>query len=147
MNNYFIRASFLYLFLLVFISGSWAQADLFYYLPEDITYNENIPTPKSIIGHEIGEWHITHDKLMYYLYNLGEASERVKVEKIGQTYEYRPLLNVIITSEENHKKLDQIRREHLKLSDPEVSDKLEIQNMPVVIRLGYSIHGNEPSGA
>ena len=147
MNNYLIRTSFLYLFLLVFISGAWAQADLFYYLPEDITYNENIPTPKSIIGHEIGEWHITHDKLMYYLYNLGEASERVKVEKIGQTYEYRPLLNVIITSEENHKKLDQIRREHLKLSDPEVSDKLEIQNMPVVIRLGYSIHGNEPSGA
>ncbi len=33
--------------------------DLNYYLPQGITYNENIPTPKEIIGHEVGEWHIT----------------------------------------------------------------------------------------
>ncbi len=147
MKNYFIRVTFLCLISSIFLSRAVAQADLFYYLPEGVVYDESIPTPKSIVGHEIGEWHLTHDKLTYYFYNLAEASERVKVEKMGHTYESRPLLNVIITSEENHKKLDQIRDEHLKLSDPEVSTNLEVQNMPVVIRLGYSVHGNESSGA
>lgn len=147
MHTYRIKAQFLFLILVSFSSRTWAQADLFYYLPEGVSYNENIPTPKSVLGHEVGEWHISHDKLVFYFHNLGEASERVKVDKIGQTYENRSLLNVIITSEENHKKLDQIRSEHLKLSDPDESNLLKIQNMPVVIRLGYSVHGNEQSGS
>jgi len=133
-------------FLLI-TSWSMAQADLFYYLPEGMLYDEQIPTPKSVLGHEIGEWHTTHDKLVYYFYKLSEVSPRVKVEKYGQTYEYRPLLNVIITSEKNHNILEQLRQEHLKLSDPEQSHTANTQNMPVVIRLGYSIHGNEASGA
>ena len=35
------------------------SGDLSYYLPNNVTYNQNIPTPKSIIGHEVGEWHVT----------------------------------------------------------------------------------------
>jgi len=142
-------ALFLFHFCLFagFITTVFGQVELKDYLPEGVTYNENVPTPKSVIGHEIGEWHITHDKLVYYFYNLAEASSKVRVEKIGQTYEYRPLLNVIITSEANHKKLEQIRLEHLKLSDPTQSSNLEIEKMPVIIRLGYSVHGNEASGA
>ena len=128
-------------------SWSWAQTDLFYYLPDDVSYNQNIPTPKSILGFEFGEWHASHDKLVYFYYHLAEFSSRVKVEKYGQTFEYRPLLNVIITSEKNHKILEQIRQAHLKLSNPGLSDAVDIQDMPVVIRLGYSIHGNEASGA
>lgn len=147
MHSYLFKAQFLFLILVIFISRTWAQADLFYYMPEGVSYNKNIPTPKSFLGHEVGEWHISHDKLTYYLYELAEASEKVILEKIGQTYENRPLLNVIITSEENHKKLDQIRNEHLKLADPNASNLLNIQNMPVVIRLGYSVHGNEQSGS
>ncbi len=129
------------------LSMSWAQVDLFYYLPKEVSYNSEIPTPKSILGHEVGEWHVSHDKLVYFFYNLAGYSSRVKVEKYGQTYEYRPLLNVIITSEENHKKLEQIRQTHLMLSDPINSEKVDIHNLPVIIRLGYSIHGNEASGA
>ena len=141
------RVPFVLLFVVVFSLKIWAQEDLLYYLPEGVAYNQNIPTPKSIIGHEVGDWHISHDKLVYYFHNLADISSRVKVERYGQTYEYRPLLNVIITSAENHKKLDQIRAEHLKLSDPKQSDNLVVQDMPVVIRLGYSVHGNEASGA
>lgn len=126
--------------------NSFAQADLNYYLPHNTNYNELIPTPKSVVGHEVGEWHITHDKLVYYFYELASRSSRVKVEKIGQTYEFRPLLNVIITSDENHAKLEEIRLQHLKLADPN-SGNINTSDMPVVIRLGYSVHGNEASGA
>lgn len=147
MNTLFSKTSLLLFILVIFVSRIWAQSDSFHYLPEDISYNKNIPTPKSIIGHEVGEWHISHDKLNYYYYHLEQVSERVKVARIGQSYESRSLLNVVITSEKNHEILEQIRQEHLKLSDPNVSDKLEILNMPVIIRLGYSVHGNEQSGA
>ncbi len=84
--------------------------------------------PKSS-GHEIGEWHVTHDKLVFYFLKLAEVSPRVSVEQMGKTYEGRSLLNVIITSEENHKKLEELRLEHLKLCDPAQSDNLNISNL------------------
>jgi hypothetical protein len=124
-----------------------AQADLSYYLPTDIDYNNAVPTPASFLGHEVGEWHITHDKLVYYFYELAGKSDRVIVEKIGETYEHRPLLNVIITSEKNHKRLEEMRIQHVNLTNPAISRDLNVESMPVVVRLGYSIHGNEASGA
>lgn len=147
MHSFFIRVPILFLISVAFISNIWAQADLFYYMPEGVSYDKNIPTPKSFLGHEVGEWHVSHDKLTYYFYELARSSERVTVEKIGDTYENRPLLNVIITSEKNQKKLDMIRTEHLKISNPDESSQLDIPNMPVIVRLGYSVHGNEQSGA
>lgn len=124
-----------------------AQVDLSYYLPEGTEYNPSVPTPKSVIHHEVGDWHVTHDKLVFYYYQLAAASDRVHVEKFAYTYEHRPLLNVIITSPENHSKLEQLRTEHLNIIDPNQSGKLDLSDMPVVIRLGYSVHGNEASGA
>ncbi|MBT7705168.1 MAG: hypothetical protein HN746_06750, partial [Polaribacter sp.] len=56
----------LFLFCISFTISS-QEVDLSYYLPKEATYNQNIPTPKSIIGHEVGEWHITHDKLVEYM--------------------------------------------------------------------------------
>lgn len=137
------------LVFLMLISGrvSVAQADLWYYLPTGTVYNQEIPTPASVIGHEVGEWHITHDKLVQYFYELGKVSSRVRVEKTGLTYERRPLIQAIITSESNHEKIEEIRQDHLKLSDPSAAANLDIKKMPVVIRLGYSVHGNEASAS
>lgn len=138
----------LVLFGFIFITHlSHAQSDLNYYLPEGVHLNEAIPTPESVIGHEIGEWHVTHDKLVYYFYELARNSNRIKIEKIGQTYEFRPILNVIVTSPENQENIDAIRSQHLKLSELENSGSVNINEMPVVVRLGYSVHGNEASGA
>ncbi len=123
-----------------------AQTDLFYYLPENTSLNENIPTPASVIGFEIGQTHISHDQLVYFLYQLDKSSTRVKVEKYGKTYENRPLLNIIISSEKNMNRLDEIKRQHLKLSDPALSKNIDITDMPLVVRLGYTVHGNEASG-
>ncbi len=133
------------IFLVLVNFQLFAQADLNYYLPYEADLDESIPTPQEVIGHEIGEWHLTHDKLVYYFYELAKVSDRVKVERIGQTYEYRPLLNVIITSPHNHQNLEEIRRQHLQLTSS--SAKVNISDMPVVVRLGYSVHGNEASGA
>ena len=123
-----------------------AQPDLSYYLPEGVTYNAAIPTPKSVIGHEVGEWHVTHDRLINYLYALDKASDRISLEVTGYTHEARPLLLLIITAPKNHQNLESIRAQHVQLSDPTKSSTLDTKNMPVVFYIGFSIHGNEASG-
>jgi hypothetical protein len=137
--------------LLVFILTSslhcmYAQADLSYYLPDGVSYNPDIPTPKAIIGHEVGEFHVTHDKLVNYMYAIDKASDRVTLEVTGYTHEARPLLLLTITSPKNHQNLEAIRAQHVQLTDPSRSGSLNTRNMPVVFYLGCSIHGNEASG-
>ncbi|MBX2964215.1 MAG: zinc carboxypeptidase [Cyclobacteriaceae bacterium] len=124
-----------------------AQPDLSYYLPEGVAYNPNVPTPKSIIGHEVGEWHITHDRLVNYMYAVANASDRISIQETGRTYETRPLLLLTITSPKNHQRLEEIRQQHVALTDPLKSGNLDIKNMPNVVYMGFSIHGNEASGS
>jgi hypothetical protein len=119
--------------------------DLSYYLPKGYTYNPTIPTPKQVLGYEIGEWHVTHDQLVMYMKAVAEASDRVIFEETGRSYERRPQTLLTITSPTNLTKLDQIKAERAKLRDPDAS--VSIDKMPVVMFMGYSVHGNEPSGA
>lgn len=136
----------LYFLIVTSITVAQNTASLNYYLPQNITYNQNIPTPKSVIGHEVGQWHITHDKLLQYMYAVAAASDRIRIENRGTTFEGRPLVLLTITSPENHKNIEKIRKEHLSLSEPE-SQNLDTAAMPAVLYQGYSIHGNEPSGS
>lgn len=137
------------IFLLIFLFpiALTAQKSLDYYLPDNLEYNPAIPAPEEVIGHQIGEWHITHDKLVQYMYTLAEASGRVTIEEYATTYEDRPLVLLTITSERNHSNIDRIKENQQTLTDPETSQNLDISRMPVIINMGYSVHGNEPSGA
>lgn len=119
--------------------------DLSYYLPKGYTYNPAVPTPKDVLGYEVGEWHVTHDQLVMYMKAVAAASDRVKFEETGRSYEKRPQTLLTITSPSNLGKLDQIKAERAKLRVP--GSSVDIQNMPVVMFMGYSVHGNEPSGA
>ncbi len=125
---------------------SQEAVDLNYYLPQDITYDKSIPTPKEIIGHEVGEWHVTHDKLMFYMQTLAKASNRISIENRGVTFEGRPILLLTITSPKNHQNLEQIRENHIALTENAASDTT-VDKMPIVVYQGFSIHGNEPSGS
>jgi hypothetical protein len=118
--------------------------DLSYYLPQNTTYNKDIPTPKSVLGHEIGKWHVTHDKLVQYMYALAEASDRVSIEDRGKTFEDRPLILLTITSPENHNRLESIKSAHVNATNTNTADAA---NRPIVVYQGFSIHGNEPSGS
>ena len=141
MRRFLVCAVFYILPLSVF-----SQVELDYYLPGEKTLPE-IPTPESVIGHQVGEWHLTHDKLTAYLDKLAHESDRVVLQEYARSWENRPLFHLIITSPENHARLEQIREEHLKLGDPTVSDQLDLEDMPVVVRLGYGVHGNESSAS
>lgn len=126
------------------IASSQNQTDLSYYLPQDINYDKHIPTPESIIGYQVGKWHVTHDKLVQYMYALAEASDRISIENRGKTFEDRPLLLLTITSPKNHQNIDAIRKEHI---DATNNNNANVKNMPIVVYQGFSIHGNEASGS
>ncbi|NNE31942.1 MAG: zinc carboxypeptidase [Winogradskyella sp.] len=134
----------LLLFLATAPLFSQSKTDLSYYLPQDVQYDANIPTPKSVIGHEVGEWHITHDKLVQYMYALAKASDRITIEDRGKTFEDRPLILLTITAPKNHDNIDNIQSAHINAT---VSDKVDNAERPIVVYQGFSIHGNEPSGS
>ena len=119
------------LFLAFALEAKTAQE----YLPKDADPDPSIPTPESVLGWDVGDWHVSHDKLVLYMQALAAASPRVSLKVIGHTYEQRPLLQLAITSESNQQNLESLRRTHLEGSGP------------LVVWLGYSVHGDEPSGS
>jgi hypothetical protein len=142
---HFFSISFFFFNSIFLVAGA---QDLKYYLPDSISYNPSIPKPKDIIYHQVGEWHVTHDRLVNYMKAIAAAAPgRVKLETMGFTYENRPQILLIITSPKNQQRLEEIRQQHLMLSDPAKSSSVNIDNMPIVVWIGHSIHGNEPSGA
>lgn len=141
-----MRRSFIAFLWLSSFGSLIAQSGLDYYLPATAKYNPNIPTPESVIGFKTGEYHLTYDKLVRYLEVLDQASDRISILKIGETYEKQPLIQLIITTPANHQNIDQLRTDHLAASDPASGGKIKNKD-PLVVWLGYSVHGNEPSGA
>ena len=107
--------------------ASIAQVQLDYYLPSDIAYNTDVPTPESVIGHEVGEWLVTHDKLLLYMQTIANISDRAVAEIYGYSYEDRPLMHLIISSPENIRNLDILKNQHQQLTEPSSSDPLNIQ--------------------
>ncbi|MDP2136265.1 MAG: M14 family zinc carboxypeptidase, partial [Candidatus Didemnitutus sp.] len=124
-----------------------AAPPLDYYLPVGTTYDPKVPTPEQFFGYQVGEWHLRSEQLTAYLRAVAAAApDRVKFEIIGHTHEQKPLVLLTITAPENQTRLEQIRTDHLALLDPAKSAALDVATMPVVVDLGYSVHGNEPSG-
>ena len=136
-----------FVFILLWVCNLNAQGQpLSYYLPAQ-SYDANVPTPKAFLGYEVGEWHVSHDQLVYYMRALAAASDRVDIQEYARSHEGRPLLCLTISSRKNLDRIDDIKKQHQQLSDPEQSGKVDIKNLPSVVYQGYSVHGNESSGA
>jgi len=110
------------------------------YLPAGHIYKKEIPTPHDVLGFGLGERHIRYDQLFNYIKAIDSKSELVQTTIMGRTNHYREQLLVTITSEKNHKKLDEILSSRADFSIKKADE-------PLVIWLGYSVHGDELSGA
>lgn len=121
-------------------------ADLGWYLPAGSSHDLAVPTPRSVLGWEIGEWHLSHDQALAYARALAAAApERTRLVEIGRTYEGRPLVHLFISSPANIARLDAIRTAHL--ASITADGPAPAADAPAIVWLGYSIHGDEPSGA
>ncbi len=139
--------SLLYTFFIFSSNLSAQEVHLDYYLPQNVSYDPDIPTPRQVLGFNVGEWHLTHDQLYFYMKTLAEASERITMTEYARSYERRPLVVLTVTSPENHQNIEEIKAQHQQLCDPSQSSGLSTQTMPLVVNLGYSVHGNEASGS
>ena len=95
-----MRFSSYLIILFSFISYSQDQIDLAYYLNDLDSYNQSIPKPSDYLlnNKEVGSSHISHDRLVQYMYALAEASDRITIENRGTTFEGRPLILLTISS-------------------------------------------------
>ena len=117
-----------------------------YYFPDSLTFDAAIPTPSAFLGYDIGEYHTRHARIVAYIRELARRSDRVTVQTIGHTNEHRPMIFATITAPENHARLESLRRQHLQISDPS-ADVPDLQDQPIVVQLGYGVHGNETSSS
>lgn len=126
--------------IFILLCGIW-QAHAAYF---NETMSSDVPAPEQVLGFAVGDWHARHDQIERYFALLAEQSDRAQLEAIGTTHEQRPLLQLVVSSPENLARLDEIRQQHLAQvrGNRQVSD-----DSPVIIWLGYGVHGNEPSAA
>ncbi|MEI9919398.1 MAG: M14 metallopeptidase family protein [Bacteroidota bacterium] len=115
------------------------------FFPAGTSFDPAIPTPEQFLGYPVGDWHTRHDRIVEYFKELARLSPKAHFQIIGYTHEQRPQVVLTITSTDNYNKLDDIRKEHLKLSQP--GQQVNTAGMPVVITHGYNVHGNEPSSS
>ena len=135
------------IYLLALLSFSLQAQEaitLDYYVPKDVTYNLAIPTPKSVLGFELGEWHTDYNQVLNYVQTIAAASNRIKIQTTGFTHENRPLKLLTISSPKNIENIEKIKANHVAKTF-DASIKI-LDSDPVVVYLGYTIHGNEPSG-
>ncbi len=117
-----------------------------YYLENNGPYDENIQSPEEFLGYEIGFEHTRHDLIVAYLNYLSSASKKAEIIKYGESHEGRDLVMLTVSSNNNLINLDKIKQEHLTYTVPKSNYKVN-KNLPVIINLGYGVHGNEPSSA
>jgi hypothetical protein len=111
-------------------------------------YNPDVPTPKSYLSYEIGEYFTDHSQMEAYIHALAEAvPERVKIIHIGQSYERRNMYLVLISTPENMNRLEEIRAAITRLRDPRETTQAEADKIaaetPVVAFMNYANDGNE----
>lgn len=117
------------------------------YEVEGVEYDDRVPTIEGLTGFKSGLRHTPSYQIVEYFKVVAEASERVSFLEYGRTYEGVPLICTIVTSPENHEKLESIRLNNLKLSEqPESVSPESLTELPLIVYIGSGIHGNETSG-
>ena len=77
-------------------------------------FSQNIQSPSEFLGYEIGTQFSRHSQVIdYFDYVSNKLPENVIMEKYGETYERRPLYLAYISSKENIKNIDLIRKNNL----------------------------------
>jgi len=125
-----------------------AHADGFDYFG-GLRFEDGVPTPESVIGHEIGDRFTRHDLIIDYVNALASSSDRVIASEYGRTHQNRPLMTMTISSRENLARLEDILAANRELADPRSTSESRareiIESNPAIVWLSFGVHGNEAS--
>lgn len=114
------------------------------------TYDPKVPTPRSLLGYEIGEQFTSHQRMLRYVERIAAASRRVKVDTVAHSFEGREMLVIAIGSEANIARVADLQRDAQRLADPRGAGAVDldqiVRRLPVLVWLEHSVHGGEASG-
>jgi len=111
---------------------------------------QTIPSPREVLGWEMGERFTDAGQVVRYFDVLGSSSPLVRVERYGHSVQGRELIQAIVAKPEHMARLDEIlaANKELTLPDlPEARAREIARDNPAVVYLTYGIHGNESSSS
>ena len=115
------------------------------------SYAGGVTDPAVRLGQPVGTRLAKHGEILGLFRTWASESDRLIVGTHGRTYEGRELIHAIVTSPENHARLADLQRANARLADPRGLSDAEanrlMESTPAVAYMGYSIHGDETSGA
>jgi hypothetical protein len=132
---------------LIFLGSLYSQD---YFFEKYSPFDEDIMSPEEFLGYPIGEMHTRHDLIVSYMTYLSNVSDKADMFSYATSYEGRKLIYLIVSSSEKIKNIEEIRKSHLSYIRPDDENYIQSDkpsNFPVIINLGYNVHGNEPSSS
>ena len=117
------------------------------------TAHAQIPSPESVLGHEVGEnfFLASYEESIDYFRRLAAASDRVELRKIGRTSFGRDWYLAIISSPENLTNLDRIREIAQQLAHPDEMTDDEARRLVAegraVVHIDGGLHATEVAHA
>lgn len=111
------------------------------------TYDPAIPTPKAVLGYEMGDDYTEHGEMLAYMRRLEASSKRVKVFSVGTTNERREIILVAVSAPENMARLEEIRTAVAKFRDPRAIGEAQARDIakttPAIAWMNFANDGNE----
>ena len=110
---------------------------------------QGVPAPDEFFGAEIGAPGvlIPHSRILDYYRELERRSDRVKIEVIGESTEGRPFYYAVVTSPDNHARLEELMAMNDKLYDPRGVSEQEAQAIirdgKTFVIVNHQIHSTE----
>lgn len=136
--------------LSVFSAASFSQLEPKFDFYTRGEYNPKVPRPQSILRYDVGDHHTTYAQMEKVIDEIAKAApDRIKIYDIGTTAEHRMQHIIAISSPENMARLEEIKANTAKLTDPRKTTRAQAeqiaQTTPSVAWMAYTIHGNESS--
>jgi len=112
-----------------------------------MTATAQLKSPDEFLGYPLGSKFTPHYKIVnYFNQTVAAMPQLMKLEKYGETNEGRELLLAFVSSAENMTRLEEIRRNNLRLTGM-LKDKPADLSAPAIVWLSFNVHGNEASSS
>ncbi len=125
----------------------------FFLFSPQLIAQDKITPPKEAMGHDAGEDYFlaSYTQLSDYWKKLAQESDRMSLVEIGKTAEGRPMYMAIITSPENHPRIDRYKEIAKRMALAEGLNDTQAMELSkegkAVVWIAGGLHGTEDLGA
>ncbi|MFH5884179.1 M14 family metallopeptidase [Halalkalibaculum sp. DA3122] len=113
--------------------------------PVLVQAQSDLQSPEDFLGYKLGAEWTPHYKVMDYIRQVAGASPMVQLQQYGRSNEGRALTYLIVSSEENIGRSEEIRINNLRRTG--LAEGSSTEDSTAIVWLSYNVHGNEASGS